>query len=99
MSSIPKDPNEHVASDIGPNQTSIQLKFVYCECGCHCHQASYPLMGKTLDFSIYNDLRGTFTLRLGHGVSGAVTCTQPSFAKAAEQAIKVVEADPAFKAT
>lgn len=56
-------------------------------------------MGKTLDFSIYNDLRGTFTLRLGHGVSGAVTCTQPSFAKAAEQAIKVVEADPAFKAT
>jgi len=43
-----------------------RLKFYYCECGCKGAQAS----AGPLHYWIYNDLRGTFTLRQGHGHLG-----------------------------
>lgn len=49
-----------------------RLQFKYCECGCKgsaCNPAA------DLHFWIYNDLRGSFFLRRGHGHLGTLLGT------------------------
>lgn len=91
---------DHTEDDEGEDcdeETGFTLDFKYCECGCHCSVASHPVMGETLDFTIYNDLRGNFTLYKGHGTLGPQVDIKPSFEAAAELAAKMVEQHPGYR--
>jgi hypothetical protein len=45
----------------------MALEFEYCECGCKGHEAT----AGSLDFWLFNDLKGKYTLNKGHGWMGA----------------------------
>ncbi len=77
--------------------SKVTLDFKYCECGCHCSVASHPVMGETLEFTIYNDLKGHFSLYEGHGTLGRKFDVKTSFGAAAGLAAKMVEQHPGFR--
>jgi hypothetical protein len=44
----------------------VTMRFEYCECGCHGSVANVGEMA----FTIFDDLKGNFTLYQGHGRYG-----------------------------
>lgn len=66
------------------------LNFEYCECGCHCHSAS----SKGMNYSIYNDLRGSYKVYNGHGRWGVLIGDFDAFRKAAAAAQKHFDDTP-----
>jgi hypothetical protein len=44
-----------------------ELDFSYCECGCKGYSASKKILGETLHYWIFWDLKDKYYLRLGHG--------------------------------
>ena len=67
----------------------VMLKFTYCECGCHCHEATSGRM----HFTIYNDLGGNFYLNQGHGICAAQIKVFKSFQACVNLAMRMVEAE------
>ena len=55
------------------------LKWKYCECGCHGHDLSVA----GLDFWMFNDLEGNYSVHSGHGWMSPKIGTLKSF-KAAD---------------
>lgn len=95
----PTDLGLDLNSAIGPDQKdsdTLVLGFKYCECGCHCHTVSHPVLGKTIDLSLYNNLQGKVTLFLGHGVMGPQIFEGRSFEEGREAAARYVAADPSY---
>ena len=51
------------------------LSWKYCECGCKC----YSVMVGSQQYSVFNNLRGTFYLDLGHRAGAGALGTFISF--------------------
>lgn len=67
-----------------------KLEFEYCECGCKCSSAG----SKGIYYSLYNDLKGNYTLRRGHGHYGHELGIFQDYKKAVETAQKDWDEQP-----
>ncbi len=58
----------------------MKLKWEYCECGCHC----FTTMVGSINYHLYDDLKGNYYLSEGRGCSW----TKYKSWSAAEKAVK-----------
>lgn len=69
-------------------KTKQVLNFEYCGCGRHGHSAG--VAGN--NFWIYNDLRGNFTLKIGHSFLGSQIGSYTSYDEAVDVATNLFKA-------
>lgn len=63
------------------------MKWTYCECGCHGHTAR----AGSIDFWLFNDLKGNFYLHLGHGWLGRLIGKYDSINVAQNKAKEIIQ--------
>jgi hypothetical protein len=65
------------------------MRFRYCECGCHCFEAS----AGELHFTVFDNLKGKVTLYKGHGrTMGFKLGEFESLKEADQEATKIAKA-------